>query len=303
MSVWGVAALLLPLLALALPEPEVVCGYLAGACSAVMVTMLWFWVVQETGTAPRMRGDIAERQTAAELRRLGRRGWRLINHFMRENRDIDHVVLGPGGALVVSTKWSATPWKLDPPDDRVTMAAEQAASDARVIGGFLSRCHVDPVPVPVPVLVLWGPVSELPARIHQRTGTVVICGRAGLRAWLATLPNNVDGPTVERAWADLAEQVARRDTRADPLPRTAGSMMTRAFAAIGAAIAAFLVVAEVAAVTSILPVTLAAPAAAIGLGQMAVRRPRLRALAAGWLVGSVAAAAVVAAAVVVATVG
>lgn len=79
----------------------VVGGFLVGGGAA-----LWSLTVQVTGTAPVMMGDTAEMWTAMELRRLQSRGWRIVNHFVLAKDDIDHVLVGPGGAYVVETKWA-----------------------------------------------------------------------------------------------------------------------------------------------------------------------------------------------------
>ncbi len=55
----------------------------------------------------------------------------MVNQLALRPWDIDHVLIGPGGAVVVETKWSANPWVLDPPDERVRRAVRQAQGNAR----------------------------------------------------------------------------------------------------------------------------------------------------------------------------
>ncbi len=87
-------------------------GALVGSACTSVLGWLAFWVVQASGTAPKMMGDQAERWTAGDLRKLRRREYKVVNAIMLKRWDIDHVLLGPSGAYAVETKWSATPWDL-----------------------------------------------------------------------------------------------------------------------------------------------------------------------------------------------
>lgn len=62
-----------------------------------------------SGTAPLMMGELAEQWTAQELRPLTKHGWRLVNHFGLGYGGQDHVLVGPGGVVLLETKSSATP--------------------------------------------------------------------------------------------------------------------------------------------------------------------------------------------------
>ncbi len=72
---------------------ELLRGMVLGADLASATALVWFVVVQSTGTAPTMMGDEAEQWTAQELRKLG--DWRLVNHFELSYGDMDHVAVGP----------------------------------------------------------------------------------------------------------------------------------------------------------------------------------------------------------------
>src|SRR5450759_489918 len=66
-----------------------------------------------SGAADPFMGLDAEASTADELRRLRRHGWKLANGIkIREKEDIDHLVVGPAGLLVVESKWSRHRWPL-----------------------------------------------------------------------------------------------------------------------------------------------------------------------------------------------
>lgn len=58
----------------------------------------WWLTVQLTGTASTMAGALGEQWSAAALRKLKRRGWRLLNHVVLRQHDIDHVAIGPAAS-------------------------------------------------------------------------------------------------------------------------------------------------------------------------------------------------------------
>src|SRR5579859_5197607 len=73
-------------------------GAVSGVWLAVLVTLLC------SGAAASVMAAAAEEWTAVDLRRLRRRGWRLVNGLqLRDQADIDHIAVGPAGVLVVET--------------------------------------------------------------------------------------------------------------------------------------------------------------------------------------------------------
>jgi Nuclease-related domain len=122
------------MLALPFVDSGFVRGLLTGVVFTAVVGSLAFWVVQVTGTASVMMGDLGEQWTASELRRLRRDGWRVVNHVRLSAWDIDHVLVGPGGVFAVETKWSATAWRFDPFEDRILAAVRQARENAKRLG-------------------------------------------------------------------------------------------------------------------------------------------------------------------------
>jgi hypothetical protein len=77
-------------------------GMVLGAAFVAGPAALWALTVQATGTAPVMMGDQAEQWTASELRKLGRRGWRLVNHVALVETTSTTCSSGPEGR---------TPWR------------------------------------------------------------------------------------------------------------------------------------------------------------------------------------------------
>jgi hypothetical protein len=99
----GLAALTLAfaLIVCALTPSMFLKGLILGVVLAAVPGVIWSWTMQVTGSAPRMMGDEAEQWTARELRKMRRQGWRLVNQFQLALGDIDHVLIGPGGAYAV----------------------------------------------------------------------------------------------------------------------------------------------------------------------------------------------------------
>lgn len=174
-----------------------------------------FLAVQLTGTAPLMMGDEGERWTAAELRRLRRHGWRVVNHaHLWKGADVDHLVVGPGGLFAVQTKWSATPWTLDVSDPRLSAALVKAHEEARRLRLW---APVREAGTPVTsVIVVWG--RARPEEVESPIvldGVTVVRG-VHLRRWFAALVAAGTDPELspairQRLWDEVVRQVTTRD--------------------------------------------------------------------------------------------
>lgn len=206
------AVTVLPGVAAAALLPPPVAGFLLGVLLTSVGAAVWFLAVQATGTAPTMAGDTAEQWTAQELRRLHRKGWRLVNRVTLKHRDIDHVLIGPGGAYAIETKWTATAWRLDASDDRIRRAAIQASDN----GQDLSRWHgFKSLGVSVePIVFLWGAgladvASEQSVwRLH---GVNVVIG-ARAKGWREHLgADRLSAEQINGAWSALDVHNRKRD--------------------------------------------------------------------------------------------
>ena len=207
------------------------------AAGALISSTAWaaaFHVVLATGTASQMSGDLAERRTASELRRLRRRGWRIVNtvRLRRGTSDIDHVALGAGGLFAFETRWigtSGTNRKIL--DARVRDAVAQVTeAENRLRLMFLEDV---PANARQRVVVLWGPGSETWDEPVAVGGAVVLNGRE-LRTWLDRQPTNLLSPAaVERCWVKLVDTVERRDRNTVELegtgPKGLGEHVARLF--------------------------------------------------------------------------
>jgi hypothetical protein len=259
-------------------------GFILGAGLAGVAGLIALWVTQATGTAPQMMGDLAEQWTASELRRLRRGGWRVINHFSLRPSDIDHVLIGPGGAFAVETKWSAYPWTVNPPEPRLVQAMKQAEDNARDLSlwtGFKAAgiSAVDPV------VMLWGAGTSLLPPV-SRFGRVAVVAGPGAGQWRAELSGDHLSPSqIDTAWRALDRQLGIRDPRDKALtslpPSMIGLAMTGLLSLVAAGLA-FLVAAELLSLPWSLywglPALLALAASAVALRRVR----RFRYLMLGW---------------------
>lgn len=218
LAVFGTAA--------ALADGPVQKGWLLGAGFVFTLWGFAFLVVLASGTAPLIAGGLAEMWTADELRPLREHGWRLVNHAGLARGDLDHVLVGPGGVVLVETKWRSDPRDVaegKPPFDAVV---DKAARDARQLGAWHEVARHGRPPVHA-VVAVWGPAArDLGPRRHA-SGVVVVPGDQ-LRQWM--LGRGRTGLTQEQAnavFAALDRQVAARDRHEGggrPVPRTAGQL-------------------------------------------------------------------------------
>jgi hypothetical protein len=255
----------------------------SGAWAAVLLLLLW------TGTAPLLMGEMGEQWTADELRRLRRRGWKIMNQLaLRPSWDVDHVAIGPAGALVVETKWRSSGWNEPGDASDIRRAVRQAKDNANDVGLML-RGALAGAPVRA-VVVLWSPQpGEAADDLREVDGCVVMRGRA-LRPWLDALRDEVLSPTqVAHAFQQLVTHVRKRDAadekKSGPQPRTLSRFLWESSQAPLAAFVGFLVAAQLLRWMDwrlFIPVGIGLGAA----GALAARSPGLRRPAVGWFVGA-----------------
>ncbi|MGH9230161.1 MAG: NERD domain-containing protein [Acidimicrobiales bacterium] len=266
---------------------------IASAFWLVVVSVLIF-----SGTIGAYSGLIAETATAEELRRFGRRGWRLVNGLkLRGRADIDHIVVGPGGVLVVETKYSDDAWPLGGTGDSVMIgrlrdAKDQVRRSARDVARHEEfRRAIAGAPV-VPVLVVHSaaPAGDVPRWLNDE-GVTVVPDRY-LREWLATLEGAevLDPQGVERVWAELSKHADRRDrkeaTDSGPPQPTLTEVLLRITLHVpaGVLLAAYAIANPLTRRHGDWTYAIVLPAA-IALGVWLYGRRPLRWLATGWLLG------------------
>jgi hypothetical protein len=267
---------------------EFVRGLLVGGGLVGVASALWLWVVQVTGTAPTMMGDLGEQFTAAELRTMIRSGWFVVNHVLLQTRDVDHVLVGPGGVIAVETKWSSLRWVVDPVEDRVRDAVQTVRSHARLLTLWhnLKSLGVGQVHA---VVVLWGAGADA-IQLTMVDGVPVVGGPA-VRTWLRDLGSDVlTAEQVGQIWQVLDAQCQQRDlleSEREPVPVSLGEWGYRVLAGLLAACAGFLVPTTLIAHSSSLLIDVAAFVALVAVGVLLLRWTTIRYLAVGWLLGLV----------------
>ena len=256
-------------------------GLIVGAGVTLTACAVAALVVLTSGSAPLMMGELAEQWTAQELRPLREHGWKLVNHFGLGPGDQDHVVVGPGGVVLVETKWGGTPWDVDAGDVFFRRALQQTAGNARQLSlwhGVAKHGR----PAVEPVLVVWGPAArelrEHPARRHD-SGVVVMSGDQ-LRAWmLRRARDRLSATQVEGVVGDIDRHLVRRDELerlVRPMPRSLAEMAKATVVGLGLAAAAFVLCSWLLQLVESLLVWLGGGLALIGVSELARRRSRWR---------------------------
>lgn len=194
----------------------------------VLASGIWLSVlllVTLSGIGPLYMGEMAEQNTAQELRRLRPHGWRLANHVLLspQSYDIDHLAVGPGGALVVETKHSAGGWHDNFTRERTEQAIDGIRKKRDYVVSFLQP-YVPRSAVRA-VLVLAGDTSKTDPISTTDSGVTVV-PMARLREWLASEVHDqgISTGSVASAWSKVMARVAQRDRQElaemGPLPRT-----------------------------------------------------------------------------------
>ena len=224
-------------------------GIILGGGTTLAICMVVASVVLLSGTAPLMMGGIAEQWTAQELRPAQAYGWRLVNHFGLGWGDHDHVLVGPGGVVLVESKWGGTPWNLDRPDGWLQSALSQTAANAQQLSLWHGvRPHGGPSVEPV--LVVWGPAAEeLSKRPPQRheSGVLVMSGQE-LQRWLLRQGRaGLTDAQVDAIWTEVTKHAQRRDAHeaaANPMPRSIPQMVQAVAFGMALAVGLFVVAAQ-----------------------------------------------------------
>lgn len=276
-------------------------GALQGAVIATgVVSGVWFdllLVLVVTGSGNQVMGAIGEVWTAQELRRMRRSGWVLVNRFMSERwGDVDHVLVGPGGVVVVETKWSGQSWQLDYQRNTyatgsLKKAANQAQQARKELASWIQT--IAPGIQIMSVAVLWSTApSHGDGWTTWRDNHTVMVQGSHFRQWLhECLPSDGVAPeVVNRVWSELDRRVAIQDQeRAEPgkvIPLTIWALASEwILKPLLGSIAAIYCV-PLSRLAPNWPLVLAAAIAAMALGLLGLRAHWLRRVALGWSVVS-----------------
>lgn len=192
---------------LLLPRPEGLIAF-GAAASSVLWAIGWV-VVLASGSTSWLQGDLGEQWTQGELAPLRRKGYRIVHHFqLKGDADLDHVVIGPPGVVVVETKGGGTDWNQRREEARVGEAVMRVKERSRSMRLWLLR--------EFPAAPVAGAVALWPARDSMGSYTrddVTILPGTELRRWIEDLPSRSLSPAdVEAIWQKIDRQVALRDS-------------------------------------------------------------------------------------------
>lgn len=184
--------------------PTVLGDVLAG----VLLASGWWWLhtlmIETTGATRHRLGLLGETWTSIELAGRRRRGWRHVNDVLLHCRQTDHVAVGPGGVVVVESKfrndWSGS-------DVDLGAMTAQVAKQRGLLGLHLrlrDETHA--------VVAMWGNgLDELVGETWFERDGVVFCRGDALGTYLDSLPSTLDTAQVQHAHRALAQLVQRLD--------------------------------------------------------------------------------------------
>jgi hypothetical protein len=200
-------------------------GLGAGVAVSILASGLaWVLLITDASTYWRI-GAFGELWTSDVLSKLGPQ-WTVLNNLRvpgadGTTREIDHVAVGPGGVMVVETKfWPTKTKQLDAttsPD--VSTAAQAAQRHAGVVRLLLSG--IAPNDVVLPTVVFWGSdlLSPDEVVVTNENGVAIVHGRDSA-SWLevARSHSHIDAATVISALRKLEPCMVARQRLLDARP-------------------------------------------------------------------------------------
>lgn len=264
-------------------------AFVAGAAVATVVWLLVFIVEWASGAGSITMGAAAEQWTARELRRLRRHGWKPVSHVIARYGDVDHVAIGPGGVIVVETKWVSDG---DLVEDQIRGDCGQARRGAKAIRLALQgRLRGAPVHT---ALVYWSPNEvAIPATLQSDTTDVTVLASSQLRRWLEGIRADVLADVdIQSAWitlTDFARRIDIKELGANARPRQTPQRGLIDLT-VGVVVGLVLFYASASALRSIGPVCFV-PVSAVAASSVFMSRhigpnPEVRAIVLGVLVGT-----------------
>jgi len=203
-------------------------------------------------------------------------------------------MVGPGGVLVVESKWSAESWPINgygtrSMDSRKQNAASQVQRGAKEIADWLSEAGIDVTVRSMAVFWTGARRSGSGWEPWRKTSTVLVHGPS-LRDWLRTeLPSQGMGAEmIERVYSMLGEKVDEQDQLMAESGEMAAPTIRKLTIEWAVKPMAGLVLGAYAIWLMHFAhdwrIAFAASAAATGMGLLACRITSVRGIAAGWTV-------------------
>jgi hypothetical protein len=196
--------------------PDPFGSFLAGAVVASGVaTLLYLSMIMSADHNDRLGGH-GEQSTAESLKRLRRRGWTAIHEVEFASGDIDHLVVGPGGVLVVESKWTNVQWRVE--GEGILGAyrdpVKQVTTNVSTVRSWLGRSLRSGVLLPV--IVVWGPGSPDLVDDMAWVGSTLVLARPSPKRWLDIVsshcPDQLERAEVDDLVTKVTEHVERRES-------------------------------------------------------------------------------------------
>lgn len=234
----GVIALMFGLILVLLPPW--LRGFMAGVFTTTLVANIAYMMVVGTGTVPRLAGIEAEKSMARELRSLEKHGWTLVNHVLLEDGkgDVDHLLIGPAGLVVVETKWTQT-WS-----DRAGWCIKISESTKRrtlVVSRKIAQLKLPTHSI----VAVWGPATHMVSDSPDVNSKCSVLPGTKVVSHILALPvAETDASHFATARRNLDLYVAQRDKgeqAADPMVRALWAPVVDVVIAIHVAVALLVV--------------------------------------------------------------
>ena len=180
-------------------------GFAGGA------SLLLLYIATDTVSVNRIESAaIAESNTSSEVRKLHRKGWRVIDNLPFDKFDVDHIAIGPGGVVVLETKWTSD--GLTDARGRLNQygekAVRQVADNVPRINAVLKQFGSG-AEVAHSCVVSWGARSRGGPISSPRPGVSALDGDE-LGAFLCGLDTVLSPAEIDAAFEALSEYLGRR---------------------------------------------------------------------------------------------
>jgi hypothetical protein len=179
--------------------------YLLGFISGMYAMLLMaLWIYEPRSVARLKQGAQGEVQTAQELDKLRFAGWRPVHDRKLGGRNIDHVMVGPGGVFAIETKnWSGP---ISVRNGKVMQGGiEHPRLGAKAINAAVEIHDVIEIETGLrawveSVVVFWGDFPQ--GEVQEKNVTYVAGGE--LAAWLHARPPKLSGTQADAIAAAIA---------------------------------------------------------------------------------------------------